>query len=302
VAHLWELIPNLKPKIRNIEWDGPCPICGGKDRFFVRILRDGAEVYNCRRCGFAGDIITWVRYEYHFSFREALEFLHMETPIKKTEFVKPKPEIHLDVHLDLSPILDAPNYIYDYYKRWGLTRETLSQFKIQYYDSDHYKGFAIPHYYKGFLSDMNVRKDERRWSDGPKYRSVTGSHKCGYYHNEILSTWNLDYIGPFLDHCFVVESEKDVMLMTQMGFNAVAYRGPKEFLYYTDNIFSNVMRPILIADNDSPEKGMAFSKRIKKSFERNVDIVMIEKYKQPSDMAEAVGVENTKDYITEKFL
>lgn len=41
------------------EWAGPCPWCGGRDRF--RVWRGRDSGFWCRRCGVAGDVITVAR-------------------------------------------------------------------------------------------------------------------------------------------------------------------------------------------------------------------------------------------------
>lgn len=42
------------------EWHGPCPICGGKDRFHVYPTpREGRPYAWCRRCERGGDALNW---------------------------------------------------------------------------------------------------------------------------------------------------------------------------------------------------------------------------------------------------
>lgn len=44
------------------EWHGPCPICGGKDRFHVYptpTKGDGRPYAWCRRCERGGDVLHW---------------------------------------------------------------------------------------------------------------------------------------------------------------------------------------------------------------------------------------------------
>lgn len=49
---------------------GPCPLCGGTDRFIV-----WTERVWCRRCGWSGDAVALVRALYRCGFREAIERL-----------------------------------------------------------------------------------------------------------------------------------------------------------------------------------------------------------------------------------
>jgi CHC2 zinc finger len=59
-------------KRAGVEWTGPCPQCGGNDRFSVN-TRKGK--FNCRICGAKGDVIGLVRHVRGCTFPEALDFL-----------------------------------------------------------------------------------------------------------------------------------------------------------------------------------------------------------------------------------
>jgi hypothetical protein len=51
---------------------GPCPVCGGRDRFAVHLKR---QVWNCRGCCLGGDVIEFVRHVDGVGFSEALRIL-----------------------------------------------------------------------------------------------------------------------------------------------------------------------------------------------------------------------------------
>lgn len=51
---------------------GPCPVCGGSDRFSINTRK---EVFNCRVCARGGDGVALVEFVHGCSFKEALEFL-----------------------------------------------------------------------------------------------------------------------------------------------------------------------------------------------------------------------------------
>ena len=38
------------------EWIGPCPVCGGDDRFSINVKK---RVCNCRVCGLTGNVIAF---------------------------------------------------------------------------------------------------------------------------------------------------------------------------------------------------------------------------------------------------
>ncbi|MCW6509797.1 DUF7146 domain-containing protein [Lichenifustis flavocetrariae] len=56
---------------------GPCPTCGGDDRFGVH---PGRNVWNCRRCAIGGDAITLVQHLDGVDFLRAVEILLDEAP------------------------------------------------------------------------------------------------------------------------------------------------------------------------------------------------------------------------------
>lgn len=65
----------LKGKGRNsrgAEFAGPCPLCGGRDRFLVwPEQNDGHGSYSCRQCGISGDVIQWLMDVEGMTFQEA---------------------------------------------------------------------------------------------------------------------------------------------------------------------------------------------------------------------------------------
>jgi putative DNA primase/helicase len=51
---------------------GPCPVCGGTDRFSVNVKK---QVWNCRGCGVGGDVIALVQHLDHTGFVTAVQML-----------------------------------------------------------------------------------------------------------------------------------------------------------------------------------------------------------------------------------
>jgi len=58
--------------VGRIDCCGPCPQCGGKDRFSINAQK---QVFLCRQCGSKGDVIALVRFLDGCTFLEALESL-----------------------------------------------------------------------------------------------------------------------------------------------------------------------------------------------------------------------------------
>ena len=52
------------------EWTGPCPVCGGTDRFSINIKK---RIFNCRKCGLTGNVIALVQGITGAAFLDACE-------------------------------------------------------------------------------------------------------------------------------------------------------------------------------------------------------------------------------------
>ena len=59
-------------RIGSAEYEGPCPVCGGKDRFGVNTKK---RLWNCRGCGKGGDVITLARHASGATFAQAVTAL-----------------------------------------------------------------------------------------------------------------------------------------------------------------------------------------------------------------------------------
>jgi putative DNA primase/helicase len=60
-----------------IERAGPCPVCGGHDRFSINTRK---QLWNCRLCKKGGDVIALVQFLDGCEFRAACDILTAETP------------------------------------------------------------------------------------------------------------------------------------------------------------------------------------------------------------------------------
>jgi phage/plasmid primase-like uncharacterized protein len=74
---------------RGRELIGPCPVCGGTDRFGVNVLK---SVWNCRGCNQGGDVIELVRHLDNCGFLTAIETLTGEVRPDNTPGQLPDPE------------------------------------------------------------------------------------------------------------------------------------------------------------------------------------------------------------------
>jgi hypothetical protein len=58
------------------EWVGPCPRCGGRDRFAVNASK---QIFNCRRCGVGGAVIALAEFASGLPFTKAVALVNGET-------------------------------------------------------------------------------------------------------------------------------------------------------------------------------------------------------------------------------
>jgi phage/plasmid primase-like uncharacterized protein len=49
----------IRLKGKGAERYGPCPVCGGRDRFSINTRK---QVFNCRGCGKGGDVLDLVQH------------------------------------------------------------------------------------------------------------------------------------------------------------------------------------------------------------------------------------------------
>jgi CHC2 zinc finger len=84
----------IKLRGRNGALDGPCPVCGGDDRFAVSIKK---QVFNCGGCGArGGGAIALVRFLDGLSFGEAVRLLTGAAPQKPASGALHDPPGHRD--------------------------------------------------------------------------------------------------------------------------------------------------------------------------------------------------------------
>jgi len=78
------------------EWQGPCPSCGGKDRFHVWPNQREGGSYWCRGCDKAGDNIQYLIDFKGMTFRQACNELRIDVPERpvgwRPEAPRPRPE------------------------------------------------------------------------------------------------------------------------------------------------------------------------------------------------------------------
>jgi hypothetical protein len=93
------------------EWVGPCPRCGGRDRFAINPRK---RLFNCRGCGVGGDVIDLLRFVTGSTFAQAAELIGDRPPsptLAKRHDYDPAASIRRIV-AGLMPILGSPGELY----------------------------------------------------------------------------------------------------------------------------------------------------------------------------------------------
>jgi DNA primase len=75
------------------EWQGPCPGCGGEDRFHVwPVQNEGKGAYWCRGCEKSGDNIQFLRDFSGMTFQDACAYLNVSLPDHRDRRGAPPPQ------------------------------------------------------------------------------------------------------------------------------------------------------------------------------------------------------------------
>jgi DNA primase len=175
------------------EWAGPCPWCGGKDRF--RVWPNAPRPrYWCRQCGRKGDAIQYLRDKHSLSYAEAKERLGLlaarpGSPRASEPMPNPPAKAWQDAASSAVSRCVAALWsgrhgdILDYLRRRGLTDRTIWQARLGYNARRCQvaggwleAGLVIPWYMGPHLWCLNVR----RFDAEPKYKALSGSVKALY--------------------------------------------------------------------------------------------------------------------------
>jgi hypothetical protein len=103
------------------EYAGPCPFCGGEDRFRVWPEHpDGRGEWWCRRCERSGDAVDYVRARHNLDFVSTCEWLGLDLPGHDRLKLRPigvsqagSPDSHREEEPPVPPALDRDHQIVD---------------------------------------------------------------------------------------------------------------------------------------------------------------------------------------------
>lgn len=251
---------------------GPCPRCGGRDRFHVRHY-NGREWWFCRQCHpKRGDAVDYLRWAHGMTYGEALRALGAEPPARqpaRRPATTPRGIVIPD-HLDEAPPTewqaamsalvercagDIPGPVLRYLRdERGLSDDTIRRYRIGYNPRGQRvagqwwieRGITIPTAYAGHLWRVNVRRRADDMGDGRgKYIAAMGS-RAQLFGGDALA-------DPDVRTVIVCAGEFDAMLAQQhapagvacVTYGSEAKRPGWEFDYLTRD-----RRVIVAFDND----------------------------------------------------
>jgi hypothetical protein len=206
------------------EYAGPCPFCGGKDRFRVWPHTDHPGWW-CRQCARRGDAIGYLMQRDNLDFRAACDRLGATRPALMSPRYIPIPPLvdpgvpTADWQTRASRIVDdceaalwseAGAKARGWLAARGLWEETLLSWRIgycpkdgKYHDLYLDRGIVIPWLVDDTIWKLNVRRPVGE----PKYRALKGSYS-------VNALFGADHLAGYHD-CIITEGEFDAMLIWQ---------------------------------------------------------------------------------------
>lgn len=262
-----ELVPNLARK-SDQEFAGPCPWCGGDDRFIVWPFQGSGGRFLCRRCDSKGDAIDLLR-DQGFSFAEAKNRIEGEVNLRVEQLIRKKPRKTKVDHekwrnaakdfLRKSSANRCQEWL-ELLKQRHLSEETAIRFGIEWNPTDLYlpsidwgvesekklripAGLLVPAMQKEAVIGIIVRCRDR--INNPKYWQVKGSG----LENLVFGKVGLPVV--------IVESHLDAYLIWQEASDLVAVISlsgtSKEFDPVSLNYLKNADQVFISTDFDSTE-------------------------------------------------
>lgn len=263
------LVTSRVSDTRGGEYHGPCPQCGGKDRFTVR--PDDPDSKNgffiCRKCNIAGDLnklagilspgAKIINSEKRLHRRYAKKNISAPWAAARKNPPSNSWQKAMDrvVSMYNAQSSSAKSLMYSYFKPRNIGEEAIAGSKIFYVSKTRYEsvegydsriqikeGICIPNYRGDVLYSIHIRQ----MSGEPKYIYVKGSIAVPYHLTKV------DKLGVPV---FIVESELDAVLLYQaagdlvhaVALTSVSARPDA----YTDALIKNASHVFICLDYDT---------------------------------------------------
>lgn len=242
------------------------------------------------KTGETGDGITWVMKLYNLSFKEAIKHIYNQLLKGNTFIVKErKSDLFVKVKSTTKKefIIKTQRFSlldYKYWKEYGISLSTLKLYNVYSVYSFYMENNKD---YVSFYSTSNIIygykfyvEGDERWKiympyKGKKRFLYNGTNGC------IEGYDQLPLYGRLL---IITKSMKDVMLLHELGYNAISLQGEANMLSKDkfDNLTLRFDKIITLYDSD--EAGIAGSERMKDAYD--FDNIYIPKYTKEKDISD----------------
>jgi DNA primase len=219
------------------EYAGPCPRCGGTDRFHVQ----GSGLFMCRQCHPEwSDAIEFIRWMDGRSFQEAVMTMGGEGEPVRRPTAAPAPiepdtdrsvwtaagvDLMAEAYQEL--LSDQGDRAREYLQSRGITTRSIERWQLGYIPADRWdppekwgmtgkkvyipRGILIPCWDAAGLHYLKIRRAE----NDPKYINIRGGHGWPFGLQTIIEKSTIEAI--------LFEGEFDVMLARDTGYSGVGY-------------------------------------------------------------------------------
>lgn len=239
LAHQAGLKPKWVASTNGGEYHSECPICGGKDRFWIQpayLNKKCMGRYACRQCGIKGDSIEFAIKFAHYSFKESLDMLSGNHTLfmPESSFIKVRRQHNFrDIRVPSEIWMTQANYFYGEYEGTeigdSLYDHEVEFFKKRkipwpYFMCNHIeriitdgswgtdkpiwipKGIIIPTVEKGQIVRLKIRQFDPK-DRSKRYVIVSGSGNREYWIGDIHEA----------NHFIIMESELDAYLFHKIN-------------------------------------------------------------------------------------
>ena len=253
---------------RRDEWHGPCPVCGGTDRFIFS-EREHIPIVTCRKCVGTGqgewmDAIGFIEWSNNCTFADACEVLggdKVHKPVTERGYSKPMARVtnDWDYNVALAITNHCAGQLEDenvaYLSSRGISLDLALEYKLgrcknagEWKGVYLHKGLTIP----CFNSDGQVEYIKIRTGNG--YKHATGGNARVLY---LATSYAIS------DTAIVVETELDALMLAtrarELGLKAAIYATPAgQNAHFVDDLVSK-HRTFTAFDNDEAGQNAAIA-------------------------------------------